>query len=138
VPRSRQPPEEFGFLVDRSLGLHVVPSRLRAAGLQIVTLADIYGEQAAQAARDEEWLQLAGERDLVVLTNDRAIRRRTDERATVERFGVRVFCVAGSPMTGEETAERLLTNRHRIVQRSRRPGSWICHVYATSIEQKWP
>ena len=138
MPLSRQQPEEFDFLVDRSLGSHVVPGRLRDAGFQIFTLADIYGEQAAQAARDAEWLRLAGERDLVVLTSDKAIRRRADERATVEHFGVRVFCVAGAPMTAEETAERIVANRHRIVQRSRQPGPWICHVYATTIKQMWP
>jgi hypothetical protein len=75
--RSSRPPE---FLVDRSLGSRSVPAALRAAGLAVCTLADIYGEQQSQLISDPEWISYAAEHDLVVLCKDDWIRRRPLER----------------------------------------------------------
>src|SRR5690348_11434638 len=71
--RGDGPPE---FLIDRSLSQVLLPAWLRDAGLIVRTLAEVYGEQAAQEAEDADWLSLAGEHSWVVLCKDDHIRRR--------------------------------------------------------------
>lgn len=70
---SASPPE---FFIDRSLGRHVVPDALRAAGAIVHVMADVYGQRIGQGLPDEEWLLDAGERELVVLMKDAKIRYR--------------------------------------------------------------
>src|SRR5260221_6179254 len=49
---SAAPPE---FFTDRSLGRYVVPNALRALGLTVHTMAEVYGERQGQDADDEDW-----------------------------------------------------------------------------------
>jgi len=67
------PPPEF--FVDRSLGKSIVEG-LRATGLTVRSMADVYGDARAQRLRDEVWLRDAGKNGWIVLTKDDAIRRR--------------------------------------------------------------
>lgn len=62
--RDATPPE---FLIDRSLSQVSLPAALREVGLITRTLAEVYGERAAQETDDATWLTLAGERGWVVL-----------------------------------------------------------------------
>jgi hypothetical protein len=50
LPSASQPE----FFVDRSLGRHLVPDGLRAAGAVVRTMADVYGERIGQGLADEE------------------------------------------------------------------------------------
>ena len=61
-------PELF---LDRSLGRMRVPSLLREAGLQLLTLSEHYGVPADEGIADETWLQLAGERGWAVFIRTR-------------------------------------------------------------------
>lgn len=51
-------PELF---LDRSLGRRQVPDLLRAAGLRLHTLAEVYGVPADENVKDVEWLARAGD-----------------------------------------------------------------------------
>lgn len=110
---------------------------LRASGLIVHTLASVYGEERGQGVYDEEWLALAGERGWAVLMKDDSIRRRPAELAALHDAGVRAFCVTNANLTGEEQARRLVTQRHRIVQRCRRPGPFIYGVYEKELRLLW-
>jgi hypothetical protein len=55
------------FFIDRSLGRKTVPEALRAHGLVVHTMADVYGERIGQGLKDEVWLRDVGERGWVVL-----------------------------------------------------------------------
>jgi hypothetical protein len=87
------PPE---FFIDRSLGRHVVPEALRAAGAIVHTMADVYGERIGQGLADEEWLQDAGERDWIVMMKDARIRRRPTELEVLAAHRVRAFCLTNA------------------------------------------
>jgi hypothetical protein len=65
-PRSEKSVE---FFVDRSLGKSIVEG-LRAVGLTVHSMADIYGEKQAQCLADETWLRDAGKNDWAVLTKE--------------------------------------------------------------------
>ena len=68
------------FLVDRSLGRHVVPDAIRVEGFAVRTLFDVYGE-AEERLSDAAWLEDAGREGWIVLTGDPRIRRRPHELA---------------------------------------------------------
>jgi PIN like domain len=132
-------PEELSpeFFVDRSLGKSIVEG-LRAAGLTVHSMADVYGEKRAQGLADEVWLQDAGKNDWIVLTKDDAIRRRPAERDALTKAAVRVFCLTNRNMRGAEQTERFVSNRDRILRQARKPGPYIYGVYAEGVRRLWP
>jgi hypothetical protein len=113
------------FFIDRSLGRVIVPAALRAVGLVVHTMADVYGERVGQELKDETWLRDVGEYGWVVLMKDDAIRRRPAERDALTAGGVRAFCLTNAQLRGEEQARRLVENRHRILRQARHPGPYI-------------
>lgn len=135
MPRPKdQSPE---FFVDRSLGKSIVEG-LRATGLAVHSMADIYGEKRAQRLDDEIWLRDAGKNDWIVLTKDDAIRRRPAERDALTEAAVRVFCLTNRNLRGTEQIERFVSNRYRILRQSRKPGPYIYGVYEKGLKRLWP
>lgn len=106
-------------------------------GLTAHTLASVYGEEPGQGVSDEEWLTLAGERGWPTLMKDDSIRRRPAELDALRAAGAQVFCVTNASLTGRLLAARLVDNRHRIVQRCRRPGPSIYGVYDGELRLLW-
>jgi hypothetical protein len=128
---------QLEFFVDRSLGKSIVLG-LRARGLHIYSMADVYGEKKAQGLSDEAWLTDAGRNDWVVLTKDRAIRRRPNEREALMSAGVRVFCLTSAALRGAEQLARLENNLPRILRQARLPGPYIYGIYEAEIRKLWP
>lgn len=126
------------FFIDRSLGRIAVPEALRACGLVVHPMAEVYGEQIGQGLADETWLRDVGERGWIVLMKDDAIRRRPAEREALIAGGVRAFCLTNAQLRGEEQARRLVDNRHRILRQARQPGPYIYGVYEGRIQRLWP
>jgi hypothetical protein len=133
--RAPAPPE---FLIDRSLSQLSLPAALREAGLIVRTLAEVYGEQAAQETDDATWLALAGQHGWVVLCKDDRIRRRPAELQALTDGKVRLFCLTNAHLTFADQAEWFLANRHRITQASRKPGPYVYGVYRDRIAKLWP
>ena len=133
-PQNDKPPE---FFVDRSLGKSIVEG-LRATGLVVHSMADIYGEKQAQRLPDETWLRDAGKNDWIVLTKDDAIRRRPAERDALTDAAVRVFCLTNRNLRGAEQTERFVSNRHRILRQATKPGPYIYGVYERGLKRLWP
>jgi|SRR5437868_1457317 len=134
---SRPKEESAEFFVDRSLGKSIVVG-LREAGLSVRSMAEVYGEKPSQLLADEVWLRDAGENDWIVLTKDDAIRRRPAERDALTEAAVRVFCLTNRNMRGTEQTERFVSNRHRILRQSRKPGPYIYGVYGNGLKRLWP
>lgn len=132
--RTEQPPE---FFVDRSLGKSIVEA-LRATGLTVHSMADVYGEERAQRLRDEVWLRDAGRKDWIVLTKDDAIRRRPAERDALTDAAVKAFCLTTAQLRGAEQIERFVHNRHRILRQARKAGPYIYGVYEGGLKRLWP
>jgi len=130
-------PQGVPFFVDRSLGKSIVEG-LRAVGLTVHSMADIYGERQGQLLPDKVWLRDAGENDWVVLTKDDAIRRRPAERDVLTEAAVRVFCLTNRHLRGVEQTERFVANRHRMLRQARKPGPYIYGVYEQGLKRLWP
>jgi PIN like domain len=133
-PPEDKPPE---FFVDRSLGKSIVEG-LRAVGLTVHSMADVYGEKQAQRLPDETWLRDAGKNGWIVLTKDDAIRRRPAERDALTDAAARVFCLTNRNLRGAEQSQRFVLNRHRILRRARKSGPYIYGVYEKGLKRLWP
>lgn len=101
-------------------------------------MADVYGEERAQRLPDEVWLRDAGEKGWIVLTKDDAIRRRPAERDAIIPAAVRACCLTTAQLRGAEQTERFVSNRHRILRQSLKPGPYICGVYERGLKRLWP
>jgi hypothetical protein len=130
--------EQHEFLIDRSLGRLAVPEALRAVGLIVHTLAEIYGEDAAQETEDVKWIRLAAQRGWIVLCKDDRIRRRPAERDALTEGNVRAFCLTNANLGFAEQAAYFTANRHRILQVVRKPGPYLYGVYKDGIKKLWP
>lgn len=137
MPRSPKPPDPE-ILVDRSLGLHVVPEALQALGLSVHTLESLYGKSRAQAIQDTEWLQRAGEQGWIVLCKDDAIRRNPLELEIVRRFAVKIFCLTTARLTGDMQRDRIVGHIYRILQMARKKGPYVYGIYESGLRRLWP
>ena len=69
---------------------------------------------------------------------DDAIRRRPAERDALVEAGVRAFCLTNAQLRAAEQTVRFVRNRHRIIQRARKPAPYIYCVYDNGIRRLWP
>jgi hypothetical protein len=132
VPHPDALPDLF---LDRSLGRIRVPQLLREAGLTLVTLAERYGVPADEKISDEKWLSDCGKRQEVVLMKDTRIRYNLAEKAAINRFHVRCFCLRRQNLTGDQMAETFLRNLSRIVAACDEPGPFLYAVYADQMRK---
>ena len=80
---------------------------LRSAGLAV----HIHSDHFAPDAPDEEWLGFAGRQGLIVLTRDKAIRKRALEVDAFRRHRVRAVVLIGrgaAGLTNDENAKVIL------------------------------
>jgi PIN like domain len=133
---SESPPE---FFVDRSLGRHIVPDALRAVGVVVHVMADVYGERIGQGLADAEWLGDAGAEGWVVLMKDDKIRYRPAELESLTTSGVRALCLTNANLRGAEMAQRFVDQLPKIMRiATERPGPYIYGVYADGVRALWP
>jgi hypothetical protein len=94
--------------------------------LDVLTRADRF----VAGVTDPEWLTEAGRQQWIVLTKDKAIRRRPNEQLALINSGVRAFVLAAGEMTGPEQADLFV----RIIPKIRYyvaefpPGAFIIKV----------
>jgi hypothetical protein len=108
---------------------------LRAAGVQVVTMAEHYGRERAQLVADVDWIAETSQRGWLAFHLDARIRRRHAEAEVVIRTAARMFCVANGNLTGAQTAERFTNNLDAIMEAAQEPGPYVYGVYADRIER---
>lgn len=123
------------LFLDRSLGRVKVPALLRAAGLRLVTLAEHDGVPEDEAVTDEEWLELAGTQEWVVLMKDTRIRYNVAERSAVKQHAVKVFCLSNQNLPAADMANRFLDNLDAIADAAVEPGPFIYAVHEARVER---
>lgn len=110
---------------------------MRAVGLSVQTLVERYPE-TEEFVEDEKWIREVTADGLVILMKDDKIRRKPLEQQAVLESGARAFVVTNASLTGDQVAALFVRNRHRIMQRARRPGPYIYGVYAERLEKLFP
>lgn len=109
---------ELNFFTDRSLGDVIVPTALREAGWNVVSMVERYGQLTAEALADIHWIPEATERGEILLTGDKMIARRPLEAAAVARAGARVFALSNGQIRGADKAARYLRWQKAIFRRA--------------------
>ena len=121
---SSSPPEPT-FFVDRNLGRHIFPGRLREAGVQLETHDDHFPPDE----QDPVWIAEAGKRGWVVLTADQRIRRVSLETEAIMSAGVQAFIFVGKTDV-HRFAEAFLKARGRIGRLlAKEMGPFIAKIY---------
>lgn len=121
--------------VDRSLGRRQVPDLLRAAGLCLHTLAEVYGIPADEAVADVDWLARAGQQGWAVLMKDERIRYRPAERAALIDHRVRAFCLASGNLRATEMAQLYLDVLDKLVAACGAPGPFLFVVTRSGLRR---
>lgn len=122
------------FFTDRSLGDHVVPEALRAAGWVVVSMRERYGNLTAQSLADIDWITDATAEGEVLLTGDKAIAKRPLEAQAVVMSGARVFALGSSQLTGPQKAQRFIDQQRVIARRAQgRAGPYVVSVTARGL-----
>src|SRR5262249_33986101 len=101
--------EQSTFFTDECLGRQVGEA-LRAVGLRV----ELHADNFDQGIPDVVWLPAVGARSWVVITKDKAIRRKRWEMEKVLSAGVRMFTLCSGDMTGDEMARVFVDNRLRM------------------------
>jgi len=116
------------FYIDRCLGRKLART-LQNLGLNIA----IHDEHFPQNSPDVDWLPEVGRRGWVILTKDTRISRNTLERLAVAQNDVRMFALARSDLSGQETIEiftKAIGAIHRILKQQKSP--FIAKIYRDS------
>jgi len=88
------------FYVDESLSQVYLTEALRSCGLTAYKVTDKF----QRGVTDPEWLPEAGRQGWIVLTKDKAIRKRPNEMMALVNSGVRAFVLTAGAMTGPDQA----------------------------------
>lgn len=105
-----------------------MPTLLRAEGLRVHTLAEVYGTPADEGIADVEWLTFAGSRGWPVLMKDERIRYRPAERAAVVAHRVQAFFLTSGNLRAATMASHYLAVMDQISVASHEPGPFLYAV----------
>ena len=109
------------FFLDRNLGGYIIAETLRQTGASV----EIHDDHFRSDARDDAWLREVGQQGWIILTNDKRIRYRSNERAALMQAGGSAFViVARGDISAHIVAEILvkaLPAIHRFVARHAPP-----------------
>lgn len=131
---SRPPPEEPTLFVDRNLGRHIVADRLRSEGMNV----EVHDDHLPPDAPDEEWIALVGQAGWVAVTNDKNVRYRAAELASIRRHAARVLVVRTKNATGPDIAALLVAGRRRIARFARNaPAPFVAGITGSGQVKKY-
>lgn len=123
------------LFLDRSLGRRQVPDLLRAAGLRVCTLAEVYGVPEDEDVTDVEWLARCGTEGWVVLMKDERIRYRTAESDELRAGGVRAFCLVSGNLRAVQMAEQFLGVLDQMSTACQEPGPFLFVISRTGMRR---
>ena len=116
------PVQPHKFFIDRSLGRIAVPELLRAAGWNLITLAEHYGVPADEQVEDIRCIEDSAKMGWVVLMKDKRIRYRHAEIAAVIDHQAKCFVITRGDLTSSAYAERFIANQRTIFEVSALAG----------------
>ena len=122
------------FFIDRCLGKHLIREKLREAGLQV----EIHDDHFSKNATDEQWIPEVGKRGWIVLTKDKRITYNAIERQAVARAGLRMFTLASTNLSGEESAiafKKAVKSMLNFIKKHDAP--FIAKVYKNGQVKSW-
>lgn len=114
---------------------------LRGAGFVLHTLPEVFGgEDAAQQAKDTEWIAVAGSKGWAALSKNHRIRHNQLERDALVACGVPLFTLATGQLGHAEMAGMFLLAMGEIFRVvGGDPGGGLWMVYRDGrVLRRWP
>jgi len=124
------------FLLDRSLGQRLLVSRLRDAGWDAHTLADLFGDSRAQEMRDEEWIGEGALQGFVLLAKDHRIASRPLEARAIYQHDARVIVFARGDLTAARMGDLCLEFGEKIREIALARGPFVYSLAAHGLVRK--
>ncbi|HEY0638042.1 MAG TPA: hypothetical protein VGD67_10375 [Pseudonocardiaceae bacterium] len=123
--------------MDRTQGRRLVDG-LRAAGLDVTTFADVWGDHAARRS-DVDWIRWAAAHRRVALTADESIGYLEAKRHAILASRLQVLCFPQGGLPVAERLRRVLALAGAIDRlATRRPGPWLATLYDDRLIVTWP
>lgn len=91
------------FFIDENLG-HDLAKGLDLLGYSVEHLLDSF----PPGTKDEDWLEYVGKNNLALITKDKGIRRKPNEKALLLKYRVVAFYLGGSKRSGRDIAKQLM------------------------------
>lgn len=132
---SGHPPGLPKLFIDRSLGRIRLPALLRAAGLEVITLAEHYGMPEDEGVEDHVWLRDTAAMGWIALGKDSRIRRNPAERQAIRSAGARCFYIPRADLSFDENCKRVLGNLPAISRACIDPGPFVYALHPTRIKR---
>lgn len=112
---SSAPPEALPLFIDRCAWSRRLDRALRDADIPYIAHHDRF----APACPDEEWLGVAGKEGWIVVTRDKAIRRKPNELMAFREAKVIVFALASGNAKAEDTAQLVVRLYPAMMRKAR-------------------
>lgn len=107
-----------------------MPDALRSCGLRV----EVHDDHFDPREPDVSWIREVGARGWVVLTSDKGIRRRVEERESVIQSRGRLFVVVAAGLRGHEKAALVVKHAPKILRVARGvPPPFIAGVSRTGV-----
>jgi hypothetical protein len=124
------------FLLDRSLGQLILPSRLRDAGWDVRTLAEEFGDQRAQQMQDEEWIGEGAKAGYMMLAKDHRLAARPLEAYAIYAHDAKVVVFARGDLTAGKMGDLCIQYEQKIHGLALAPGPFVFSISAHGIARK--
>ena len=108
------------FFFDEGLA-HKLATGLGIVGYNVEHVIDNF----PAGTKDSEWLKYVSEKRLVLVTKDKGIRRKPNERAMLLKYGIVAFYLGGSEKSGHNILKQLVNawkNMEAKAQKSFKTG----------------
>lgn len=134
--RVPEPLDSLVIWTDANLSSPKTTRLLSGAGLTVITHAETYPR--VKAPIDEVWIEMTGQKGWVAFTGDTRVAYNPTEKATIERYKARVFCVTNAYATAEEKAAWFLNNLEEIAKACLEPPPGCWQVRRSGIRRVLP
>lgn len=112
---SGAPPDAPLLFIDRCAWSRRLDQALRQAGIPFIA----HREKFADDCPDEDWLDVAGREGWIVVTRDKAIRRKANELRAFRDASVIAFALASGNASAEDTARLIVGLYRKILGKAR-------------------
>jgi PIN like domain len=104
----------------------LVPEGLRAAGFEVHTMAEMYGQEVGQQLEDPKWIHEMTEQGLVLLSKDASIRKMHVEDVISAKACT--FLLPEQQVSAKAMIARYVNAANKIAVRSQKRGPFIYMV----------
>jgi len=126
---------DLKFIFDEGLG-HGLATGLRLAGKNVEHVLDHF----PRGTPDVDWLSYVGENKLILVTKDKGIRKKPNEKELLIKYKIVAFYLGGSEKSGQDILKQLVNAWENMEEKAKtqlkkgRAGAFIVRPGGGKIE----